>query len=115
MARRVREGADPLAVTFLSADEVFVLPVFLSLSNSVLHSIHFLFFLSTRLYFSGKDKNVEHKEDQASKTESPRHRLDCCVSVLLQFSVGAVGSKSLTRAPHSGACRREERREGEAN
>ena len=46
------ESWDPLtAVTFLSADTVFVLPVFLSLSNSVLHSIHFLFFLS-----AGKDK-----------------------------------------------------------
>ena len=57
-----RVSWDPLtAVTFLSADTVFVLPVFLSLSNSVLHSIHFLFFLSASI-FSSKTKKFQTKK-----------------------------------------------------
>ena len=78
-----RELRDPLAVAFLSADTVFVLPVFLSLSNSVLHSIHFLFFSpSSRLYFLGKDKKKLNKEDQALDRITLRHSeewIACCV------------------------------------
>ena len=86
---------DPLAVTFLSADTVFVLPVFLSLSNSVLHSIHFLFFSLPPLFFEQRQKKL-NKEDQALNwiTPTPNELLN----VFLWFSSFQLepGSQSLT-------------------
>ena len=80
---------DPLAVTFLSADTVFVLPVFLSLSNSVLHSIHFLFFSLPPLFFEQRQKKVEQRRPSFKLNHSDTEWIAECVSVILQFSVGA--------------------------
>lgn len=89
------ERRDPLAVTFLSADTVFVLPVFLSLSNSVLHSIHFLFFSVPPLFFEQRQKKL-NKGDQALNwiTPTPNELLN----VFLWFSSFQLepGSQSLT-------------------
>ena len=84
-----RELRDPLAVAFLSADTVFVLPVFLSLSNSVLHSIHFLFFSSPPppLFFGQRQKKVEQRGPSFRPNHSPTlGRMNCLLYISPVFS-----------------------------